>query len=51
MTTDTKSPCACGAKTDGETHGSTVEPEVKHAIGTRLRRIEGQVRGLQKMVE
>jgi len=28
-----------------------VDPEVKHAIGTRLRRIEGQVRGLQKMVE
>jgi CsoR family transcriptional regulator, copper-sensing transcriptional repressor len=51
MTTDTKSPCACGAKADGETHGSTVDPEIKHGIGTRLRRIEGQVRGLQKMVE
>jgi DNA-binding FrmR family transcriptional regulator len=28
-----------------------VDPEVKRAIATRLRRIEGQVRGLQKMVD
>jgi DNA-binding FrmR family transcriptional regulator len=33
------------------THALSVDPEVKHAIGTRLRRIEGQVRGLQKMIE
>jgi DNA-binding FrmR family transcriptional regulator len=32
-------------------HSSTVDPEVKHSIGSRLRRIEGQVRGLQKMIE
>ena len=32
-------------------HWPALDPEVKHAIGTRLRRIEGQVRGLQKMVE
>jgi CsoR family transcriptional regulator, copper-sensing transcriptional repressor len=51
MTTETKSPCACGAKTGDGTPGSAVDPEIKHAIGTRLRRIEGQVRGLQKMVE
>jgi DNA-binding FrmR family transcriptional regulator len=28
-----------------------VDPEIKEANQTRLRRIEGQVRGLQKMVE
>ena len=28
-----------------------VDPEIKRAALTRLRRIEGQVRGLQKMVE
>jgi CsoR family transcriptional regulator, copper-sensing transcriptional repressor len=43
--------CACGARTgDGSTAG-TVDPEAKRALGSRLRRIEGQVRGLYKMVE
>jgi CsoR family transcriptional regulator, copper-sensing transcriptional repressor len=28
-----------------------VDPEIKYAALTRLRRIEGQLRGLQKMVE
>jgi DNA-binding FrmR family transcriptional regulator len=28
-----------------------VDPEIKRSVLTRLRRIEGQVRGLQKMVE
>jgi DNA-binding FrmR family transcriptional regulator len=28
-----------------------VDPETKRAVQTRLRRIEGQIRGLQKMVE
>jgi DNA-binding FrmR family transcriptional regulator len=28
-----------------------VDPEVKRSVLTRLRRIEGQVRGLQKMVD
>jgi len=51
MATETKFPCACGAKGEDGTPGSNVDPEVKHAMGTRLRRIEGQVRGLQKMVE
>jgi CsoR family transcriptional regulator, copper-sensing transcriptional repressor len=51
MTTETKLSCACGARGEDGAHGSTVDPEVKHSIGTRLRRIEGQVRGLQKMVE
>jgi CsoR family transcriptional regulator, copper-sensing transcriptional repressor len=36
---------------DAAPHALGVDPEVKHAALTRLRRIEGQVRGLQKMVE
>lgn len=32
-------------------HAEAVEPEIKAANLKRLRRIEGQVRGLQKMVE
>ena len=32
-------------------HAEGVEPELKDANLKRLRRIEGQVRGLQKMVE
>src|SRR6476620_12442429 len=51
MSSPTISPCACGARPGDGTHAVAVDPEVKHAIGTRLRRIEGQVRGLQKMVE
>jgi DNA-binding FrmR family transcriptional regulator len=51
MTTETRALCACGARPGDGTQGTVVDPEVKHSIGTRLRRIEGQVRGLQKMVE
>jgi DNA-binding FrmR family transcriptional regulator len=52
MSTETTSaPCACGARPGDGTHATAVDPEVKHSIGTRLRRIEGQIRGLQKMVE
>lgn len=51
MATEVKSPCACGARAADGSHESTVDPEIKHSIGTRLRRIEGQVRGLQKMIE
>lgn len=43
-------PCACGAA-DAERHAIAVDPEIKAGVLTRLRRIEGQVRGLQKMVE
>jgi DNA-binding FrmR family transcriptional regulator len=32
-------------------HAEAVDPEIKDANLKRLRRIEGQVRGLQKMVE
>ena len=51
MATEVKLPCACGARGGDDSQGRTVDPEVKHSIGTRLRRIEGQVRGLQKMIE
>ena len=32
-------------------HAAHVPPETKDALSKRLRRIEGQVRGLQKMVD
>ena len=51
MTAETSSPCACGARSGDGHEAVGVDPEAKHAIGSRLRRIEGQVRGLQKMVE
>ena len=41
--------CACD--TEGARKAVAVEPEIKEANRHRLRRIEGQVRGLQKMVE
>ena len=44
-------PCAFGARPGDGTHAVAVDPEVKRAIATRLRRIEGQVRGLQRMVD
>lgn len=43
--------CACGVRPGDGTHAVAVDPEIKRAVLTRLRRIEGQVRGLQKMVE
>jgi CsoR family transcriptional regulator, copper-sensing transcriptional repressor len=44
-------PCPCGARHGGGPHALSVDPEVKRSVLTRLRRIEGQIRGLQKMVE
>ena len=41
--------CPCGEQ-DGR-HAVAVDPEIKERNLKRLRRIEGQVRGLQKMVE
>lgn len=35
----------------GDRHATAVDPEIKRRNLTRLRRIEGQVRGLQKMVD
>jgi len=43
--------CACGHRPGDGDHAVAVDPAVKQAVSTRLRRIEGQVRGLQKMVE
>ena len=48
--TDPPSPAPVPRPGDG-THAVAVDPEIKRAVQTRLRRIEGQVRGLQKMVE
>ena len=43
--------CGCGAhETDGR-RAAAVDPAVKDRNLKRLRRIEGQVRGLQKMVD
>lgn len=41
--------CACGIAEDRKAVG--VDPDIKARNLTRLRRIEGQVRGLQKMVD
>jgi len=42
--------CACDARAGGR-KAIGVDPELKAANQNRLRRIEGQIRGLQKMVE
>jgi DNA-binding FrmR family transcriptional regulator len=44
------STCACATAKDGR-KAVAVDPEVKDSNRKRLRRIEGQIRGLQKMVE
>lgn len=41
---------ACAKAAAGK-HAEAVDPEIKSANLKRLRRIEGQIRGLQKMVE
>ncbi len=46
--------CACGVAPTGIAGGRkaiAVDPEIKESNQKRLRRIEGQVRGLQKMVD
>ena len=42
--------CACASGSGGR-KAVGVDPELKNANQRRLRRIEGQIRGLQKMVE
>jgi CsoR family transcriptional regulator, copper-sensing transcriptional repressor len=42
--------CACPT-TDGGRKAVAVDPAIKEANRHRLRRIEGQIRGLQKMVD
>jgi DNA-binding FrmR family transcriptional regulator len=48
-------PTGCGCELPGDDHNGrhavAVDPEAKDRNLKRLRRIEGQVRGLQKMVE
>jgi DNA-binding FrmR family transcriptional regulator len=48
---DIIAPCACATRPGDGTHATAVDPEIKRAVLTRLRRIEGQMRGLQKMVD
>ena len=43
-------PCACGVSDTGR-KAVGVDPDIKERNLKRLRRIEGQIRGLQKMVE
>ena len=43
--------CGCGPADGGDRHAATVDADVKERNLKRLRRIEGQVRGLQRMVE
>jgi CsoR family transcriptional regulator, copper-sensing transcriptional repressor len=45
--TEAHAACACG----NERKALAVDPELKAAALRRLNRIEGQIRGLQKMVE
>jgi len=50
--TDNSAECGCGVREASESRrAAAVDPEVKSRNITRLRRIEGQVRGLQKMVD
>jgi CsoR family transcriptional regulator, copper-sensing transcriptional repressor len=48
---ETTALCACGTRPGDGTHAVRLDPDLKHAALTRLRRIEGQVRGLQRMIE
>jgi CsoR family transcriptional regulator, copper-sensing transcriptional repressor len=43
--------CGCGTRTEEGRKAVAVDPGIKDRNLKRLRRIEGQVRGLQKMVE
>ncbi len=43
--------CGCGAHENDGRKAVAVDPDVKERNVKRLRRIEGQVRGIQKMVE
>ena len=42
--------CACGSRPGDGEHAVGVDPAIKRSVLNRLRRIEGQVRGLQRMV-
>ncbi len=50
--TPAKDGCGCGCEVDATGAKAVgVDPEIKARNPNRLKRIEGQVRGLQKMVE
>lgn len=44
-------PARCGCDSNHGRKAARVDPQLKESNRKRLRRIEGQVRGLQKMVE
>ncbi|HBL25459.1 MAG TPA: metal-sensitive transcriptional regulator [Acidobacteria bacterium] len=48
---ETEAHAGCGAAQDGGRRSTGCDPEIKQRSLRRLRRIEGQVRGLQKMIE
>ena len=49
---ETSTACACAVQdADGDRKAVAVDPAIKSRNLNRLRRIEGQVRGLQKMIE
>ena len=48
---ETSATCACAVGTDEGRKAIGVDPDIKAGNLTRLRRIEGQVRGLQKMID
>lgn len=43
--------CSCAVHEDGGRKAVAVDPSIKESNTKRLRRVEGQVRGLQKMIE
>lgn len=48
---DEPTAAACGCASGEARHAAGVDPEIKTRNLRRLKRIEGQVRGLQRMVE
>ncbi len=44
-------PCGCAAGEGEDRRAVAVDPAIKASVLARLRRIEGQARGLQRMVE
>src|SRR5690348_1194362 len=46
-----ESACPCAAHAKGGHKAVAVDPDIKSSNLKRLRRIEGQIRGLQRMVE
>jgi len=51
MTKVEETACACGTQAKSGRKAVAVDPEIKTSNLKRLRRIEGQIRGLQRMVE